>query len=118
MEAEYDAPRRYSQTCCRPPLPNDSKDPTATSSPTDTKKPRSVRRHRRFTERASGTTPCDLVLFLDRLYGTFDALADKHGLEKIKVSATPTCGQRRSRPGLTMSRRWRTSPRMRLLPPD
>jgi len=39
-----------------------------------------------FTERASGTTPCDLVLFLDRLYGTFDALADKHGLEKIKVS--------------------------------
>jgi len=26
------------------------------------------------------------VLFLDRLYGTFDALADKHGLEKIKVS--------------------------------
>jgi adenylate cyclase len=39
-----------------------------------------------FTERASGTTPCDLVLFLDRLYGTFDALVDKHGLEKIKVS--------------------------------
>ncbi len=39
-----------------------------------------------FTERASGTTPCDLVLFLDRLYGAFDALVDKHGLEKIKVS--------------------------------
>jgi adenylate cyclase len=39
-----------------------------------------------FTERAAGTTPCDLVLFLDRLYGTFDALVDKHGLEKIKVS--------------------------------
>jgi adenylate cyclase len=39
-----------------------------------------------FTERASGTTPCDLVLFLDRLYSAFDALVDKHGLEKIKVS--------------------------------
>lgn len=39
-----------------------------------------------FTERASDSTPCDLVLFLDRLYGAFDALVDKHGLEKIKVS--------------------------------
>jgi len=39
-----------------------------------------------FTERASATPPADLVRFLDRLYGTFDALVDKHGLEKIKVS--------------------------------
>jgi len=39
-----------------------------------------------FTERASGTPPCDLVEFLDRLYGAFDALVDKYGLEKIKVS--------------------------------
>lgn len=39
-----------------------------------------------FTERASGTTPCDLVKFLDRLYGAFDTLVDKYGLEKIKVS--------------------------------
>ena len=39
-----------------------------------------------FTERASTTAPCDLVQFLDRLYGAFDALVDKHGLEKIKVS--------------------------------
>jgi class 3 adenylate cyclase len=39
-----------------------------------------------FTERASSTPPCDLVKFLDRLYSTFDALVDKHGLEKIKVS--------------------------------
>lgn len=39
-----------------------------------------------FTERASGTPPADLVRFLDRLYGAFDALVDKHGLEKIKVS--------------------------------
>jgi adenylate cyclase len=39
-----------------------------------------------FTERASGTAPCDLVKFLDRLYGAFDALVDKYGLEKIKVS--------------------------------
>jgi adenylate cyclase len=39
-----------------------------------------------FTERASGITPCDLVKFLDRLYGAFDALVDQYGLEKIKVS--------------------------------
>ncbi|MCV7442497.1 adenylate/guanylate cyclase domain-containing protein [Mycobacterium paraense] len=39
-----------------------------------------------FTERASGTPPADLVRFLDRLYGAFDALVDKHQLEKIKVS--------------------------------
>lgn len=39
-----------------------------------------------FTERASTTTPADLVRFLDRLYGAFDELVDKHGLEKIKVS--------------------------------
>jgi adenylate cyclase len=39
-----------------------------------------------FTERASGTTPAELVRFLDRLYGAFDELVDRHGLEKIKVS--------------------------------
>jgi adenylate cyclase len=39
-----------------------------------------------FTERASSTAPADLVQFLDRLYGAFDELVDKHGLEKIKVS--------------------------------
>lgn len=39
-----------------------------------------------FTERASSTAPADLVHFLDSLYGAFDALVDKHGLEKIKVS--------------------------------
>ncbi|OBG27235.1 adenylate/guanylate cyclase domain-containing protein [Mycobacterium sp. 852002-51057_SCH5723018] len=39
-----------------------------------------------FTERASGTPPAELVRFLDRLYGAFDELVDKHGLEKIKVS--------------------------------
>lgn len=39
-----------------------------------------------FTERASSTPPADLVRFLDRLYGAFDALLDTHGLEKIKVS--------------------------------
>jgi class 3 adenylate cyclase len=39
-----------------------------------------------FTERASSTAPADLVRFLDRLYSDFDALVDKHGLEKIKVS--------------------------------
>src|ERR1700757_2191289 len=39
-----------------------------------------------FTERASGIAPADLVRFLDRLYSAFDALVDKYGLEKIKVS--------------------------------
>ncbi len=39
-----------------------------------------------FTERASDMPPEQLILFLDRLYGDFDALVDKHGLEKIKVS--------------------------------
>lgn len=39
-----------------------------------------------FTERASSTAPAELVLFLDRLYGTLDELVDRHGLEKIKVS--------------------------------
>jgi adenylate cyclase len=39
-----------------------------------------------FTERASDTAPADLVQFLDRLYGSFDMLVDRHRLEKIKVS--------------------------------
>ncbi len=39
-----------------------------------------------FTERASASAPCDLVQFLDRVYSAFDALVDKYGLEKIKVS--------------------------------
>ncbi|MGO8771296.1 MAG: adenylate/guanylate cyclase domain-containing protein [Mycobacterium sp.] len=39
-----------------------------------------------FTERASNTAPADLVRFLDHLYGVFDELVDRHGLEKIKVS--------------------------------
>lgn len=39
-----------------------------------------------FTERASAMAPADLVRFLDRLYGAFDELVDRHGLEKIKVS--------------------------------
>lgn len=39
-----------------------------------------------FTKRASDTAPADLVHFLDRLYNSFDALVELHGLEKIKVS--------------------------------
>ncbi len=39
-----------------------------------------------FTQRASDTTPTDLVRFLDRLYTDLDALVDRHGLEKIKTS--------------------------------
>jgi adenylate cyclase len=39
-----------------------------------------------FTERASDIAPDKLIRFLDRLYTDFDALVDKHGLEKIKVS--------------------------------
>jgi adenylate cyclase len=39
-----------------------------------------------YTKRASDTTPSDLVRFLDRLYTDFDALVDRHGLEKVKTS--------------------------------
>jgi adenylate cyclase len=39
-----------------------------------------------FTERASDIAPEKLIRYLDRLYSDFDALVDKHGLEKIKVS--------------------------------
>ncbi len=39
-----------------------------------------------YTERASDTTPSDLVRFLDRLYTDLDRLVDLHGLEKIKTS--------------------------------
>jgi adenylate cyclase len=39
-----------------------------------------------FTQRASDTTPTDLVRFLDRLYTDLDALVDRHGLEKVKTS--------------------------------
>jgi adenylate cyclase len=39
-----------------------------------------------YTQRASDTTPSDLVRFLDRLYTDLDALVDRHGLEKIKTS--------------------------------
>jgi adenylate cyclase len=39
-----------------------------------------------FTERASDMPPDELIRFLDRLYGDFDALVDKRGLEKIKVT--------------------------------
>jgi adenylate cyclase len=39
-----------------------------------------------FTERASETPPAELIRFLDQVYGDFDALVDKYGLEKIKVS--------------------------------
>jgi adenylate cyclase len=39
-----------------------------------------------FTERASDIAPDKLIRDLDRLYTDFDALVDKHGLEKIKVT--------------------------------
>ena len=39
-----------------------------------------------YTERASDTTPTDLVEFLDQLYTDLDALVDRHGLEKVKTS--------------------------------
>lgn len=38
-----------------------------------------------FTPRASGKRPQDVVRFLDRIFGEFDQLAEKHGLEKIKT---------------------------------
>ncbi|GAA2552131.1 adenylate/guanylate cyclase domain-containing protein [Mycolicibacterium diernhoferi] len=39
-----------------------------------------------YTKRASDTDPAELVLFLNRLFTDFDALVDRHGLEKIKTS--------------------------------
>lgn len=39
-----------------------------------------------FTQRASDTTPTELVRFLDGLYTGLDTLVDRHGLEKIKTS--------------------------------
>lgn len=39
-----------------------------------------------YTERASETTPAQLVQFLNRLYTDLDRLVEEHGLEKIKTS--------------------------------
>jgi adenylate cyclase len=39
-----------------------------------------------YTKRASDTTLTELVRFLDALYTDLDALADRHGLEKVKTS--------------------------------
>lgn len=39
-----------------------------------------------FTERASDIAPDKLIRLLDRIFSDFDALVDKHGLEKIEVS--------------------------------
>ncbi|TLH49711.1 adenylate/guanylate cyclase domain-containing protein [Mycolicibacterium aubagnense] len=39
-----------------------------------------------FTQRASDSTPTELVRFLDELYTGLDTLVDRHGLEKIKTS--------------------------------
>src|ERR1700693_5158923 len=39
-----------------------------------------------YTERASQSTPADLVEFLNRLYTEFHRLVERHGLEKIKTS--------------------------------
>ncbi len=39
-----------------------------------------------YTERASQSTPADLVEFLNQLYTEFDRLVERHGLEKIKTS--------------------------------
>ncbi|MCE8527311.1 adenylate/guanylate cyclase domain-containing protein [Ruegeria pomeroyi] len=38
-----------------------------------------------FTPRSARMTPEDLVSFLNRIFSTFDELAAKHGLEKIKT---------------------------------
>jgi adenylate cyclase len=39
-----------------------------------------------YTERASDTSPEELVAFLDGLYTSLDALVSRHGLEKVKTS--------------------------------
>jgi class 3 adenylate cyclase len=38
-----------------------------------------------FTELAAQLSPADLVTLLNRIFSTFDELADRHGLEKIKT---------------------------------
>ena len=38
-----------------------------------------------FTPRSNGLTAAEVVGLLDRLFGEFDALAERHGLEKIKT---------------------------------
>lgn len=38
-----------------------------------------------FTPRAARMTPEEVVAFLNRIFSAFDALAEKHGLEKIKT---------------------------------
>jgi class 3 adenylate cyclase len=38
-----------------------------------------------FTPRASLLSPEEVVAFLNRIFSSFDALAEKHGLEKIKT---------------------------------
>jgi adenylate cyclase len=38
-----------------------------------------------FTPRSNGLTAAEVVTLLDRLFGVFDALAERHGLEKIKT---------------------------------
>jgi class 3 adenylate cyclase len=38
-----------------------------------------------FTPKASQLTPEELVLLLNRIFSSFDVLAEKHGLEKIKT---------------------------------
>ena len=38
-----------------------------------------------FTPRSAGMPPAQLVAFLNRVFNAFDALAEKHGLEKIKT---------------------------------
>jgi adenylate cyclase len=39
-----------------------------------------------YTERASDTSPEELVAFLDDLYTSLDALVTRHGLEKVKTT--------------------------------
>lgn len=39
-----------------------------------------------FTEKASDTSPAELVRFLDLLYTDFDLILDSHDLEKVKTS--------------------------------
>jgi len=39
-----------------------------------------------FTARASETSPDELILFLNRVFTTFDKMVEQHGLEKIKTT--------------------------------
>ena len=83
---------------------------------------RAVRRPRQLHAAAHDLPPEEIVGFLDGLVRAFDALAEQHGVEKIKtvgdsyMAAAGFDGRgatARSRSGASRSRCWRRTPRIR-----